>query len=210
MIFNIDEKVDIIKILKETCGFNRGIIISSSYNEDENIIDLEMVYDNYISEANISSSDIGIGKRDKERFIMITGINNVSHGGRMKISKIKKRINKNTSHSDYISMHYDGKKIVHEPLTNINMSNKEFKEYENLFMRNINLINLAQDSSKMQYVDSALIRDETMRKLKHNVVRDKNGLATIYNEEDENKIDYIENLEGEIIYDYRPKSDDKE
>ena len=210
MIFNIDEKVDIIKILKETCGFNRGIIISSSYNEDENIIDLEMVYDNYISEANISSSDIGIGKRDKERFIMITGTNNVSHGGRMKISKIKKRINKNTSHSDYISMHYDGKKIVHEPLTNINMSNKEFKEYENLFMRNINLINLAQDSSKMQYVDSALIRDETMRKLKHNVVRDKNGLATIYNKEDENKIDYIENLEGEIIYDYRPKSDDKE
>lgn len=153
-----------------------------------------------ILEANISSEDLGIPfKSKKQRYVMITGAEKVSHNGRMKVSKHGIRISRTTSYNDYISIHRDDSNtITHEgDLTKIGMSNAEYKYYVNLFLRNENLVNLAQDNRYDNYVDQAFISDELARNNGNTVNRHKNGDADVYNSAGE--LLYRKNIKGERI-----------
>lgn len=63
------------------------------------------------------------------------------------------------------------------------MSNKEYKLYEDLFIRNENLIQFVSNSKGeyKEYIDNAFIHDEKLRREGYIVERDpKNGNAYIY------------------------------
>lgn len=56
----------------------------------------------------------------------------------------------------------------------IGMSNAEYKQYEDLFKRNENLIQFARFHPEYeQYIDTAIINDENMRNKGYIVNRDK-------------------------------------
>lgn len=157
-----------------------------------------------ILEANISVDKINAPtpkkKNKRPRNILITGSGESSHGARMKVSKPGESISRRTSHNDYISIYrYDDDTITYKGnLKDIGMDSSEYKYYEDLFIRNENIIQLVKtgDGKYDQYVDDALIRDEQRRLNGYEINRDKNGNAEIYKG---NKLIEKENIRGDKI-----------
>lgn len=155
-----------------------------------------------IEEANINSSDIGApSKQGNVRYIMITNSGKSSHQGRMKVSKPGVRISNKSSHNDYISIYRKNKNSIEfdGDLKKIDMKSKEYKFYEDLFIRNEKLIQLVKTSNGKydNYVDDALVSDEKRRLLGCTINRDDNGNADIYDEH--GKFSHRENIRGEEI-----------
>lgn len=139
-----NEKVKaFIESVVEHDGDNTGFIFKSYYNEETNEIILNDLYcdeNNIIYEANISQKDLYIKKsknNSNPRYIMITGSDESSHGGRMKVSINGKHINPNNK-NQYISIYRKDDNTISYigNLSDIKMNKKEYKIYEDLFLRN--------------------------------------------------------------------------
>lgn len=163
--------------------------------------------ENVIFESNINVTKIGApgSKNKSHRNIMITGSGSSSHQGRMKVSKPGVSINRATSHNDYISIFRKDKNTIafDGDLKDIKMNTSEYQYYENLFIRNENIIQLVKTGKGKydNYVDDALIRDEQLR-MQHKIVeRDVDGNASIYKIDKEGNwvLLYKENIKGEKI-----------
>lgn len=156
-----------------------------------------------IQEGNIKAKGIGAPSKSKQltRNIMITGSGDVSHQGRMKVSKPGIAISRSTSYNDYISIYRKNKDSIEfeGDLKKIQMNTKEYNYYEDLFIRNENLIQLvSQGNGKYdQYVDKAFVKDEQRRLEGLTVVRDTKGNASIYDKN--NNLLQRENIMGERI-----------
>lgn len=169
--------------------------------EIEQLTDYE---DDIIEESNIDSSDVGAPKnKGNVRYIMITGSGDSSHQGRMKVSKPGVRISRNSSHDEYISIYRksENKNLIEYDgdLKKIDMKNKEYNFYEDLFIRNENLIQLVKTGKGKydSYVDDALVSDEQRRSSGLTVTRDDKGNASIYDKN--GNLLYKENIKGERI-----------
>lgn len=172
----------------EIKNLTRNEFINIDYNEYDFGFMFESYYDDKLLlmiEANINQIYLGIPNGKKQpRNIMITGTENVSHSGRMKISLYGKPITRN-NHNEYIEIYRKNKNTITYigNLKDINMSNKEYKLYEDLFIRNENLIQFVSNSKGeyKEYIDSAFIHDEKLRREGYIVERDpKNGNVYIY------------------------------
>lgn len=90
--------------------------------------------------------------------------------------------------------------IVHEgDLDKIDMTEKEYKYYIDLFIRNESLIQLVKDGKGKYdiYIDQAFVHDEQRRLSGLTIIRDKDGNASIYDRM--GNLSYKENIMGERI-----------
>lgn len=200
--YNDDNDITLSKFIETaTNEGDKYLLFIGSYDEEAGTIFL--TDENIILESgskNIHIKQIGV-KTKKDRGVLIAYSGEASHGGRMKISKIGKNANRD---GENIEIHFNGKDIVLGDGCNIRkigMDTKELNIYKDLYDRNKELINLANKKyNNIDAINDALKNDEILRNKKHKiVVRDKDGNATIY---DENHPDIVEkriNLKGEEI-----------
>lgn len=210
MIFDntLTEQQIVENFIKEG-GEGKGFIFKSYYDEENNKIILSNLYydeNNIMHEANISQKQLGMPKVKKQnpRYIMITGGSTSGHAGRMKVSAPGVTIDRGNK-SKYISIYRKDKDTITYKSQNpgmgykdIGMSNAEYKQYEDLFKRNENLIQFARSHPEYeQYIDAAMIHDENMRNKGYIVNRDKiSGNAIVLSGND--CISY-KNIKGENI-----------
>lgn len=201
MIFeNYLTEQDIMENFIKGTGEERGFIFKAYYNEGLILNNLRRGNDNIINEDNIDQDLLSIPKikRQDSRFVMITGASTASHPGRMKVSAPGERIRRNNK-NNYISIYRKDKTTINceGKLSDINMNNKEYKLYINLFLRNEDLIQFARYDNGMysQFIDAAFINDEKLRRDGYIVKRDRNtgAVAVYYN----NKLLYTKNIGGE-------------
>ena len=171
---------------------------------DEINLNIDLNETEIIEEANISSKEIKAPGKKKEspRNILISGADKSSHEERMKVSKRGVSISQSTSHKNYISIYRKNKNTItfDGDLDNIDMSSSEYKFYEDLFIRNENIIKIARYNDQYKrYADIAFVKDEKYRSEGKAVVRDIDGNATIYKDASMTKIDHRENIKGEEI-----------
>ena len=182
MIFNYNLENYLYENFIESAlvDYTTAIVLKCEF--DENNICISDVRDIAIDEGNISTNSLQM--KGNSRYIMITGTENAKHGPRMKISAVGGKVNRSGA-SNLISIYYDKGDVILDSKCNIKsigMKNKEFNTYKDLYMRNLEIINLANDPTKAQYVDDALIHDELARRNGYNVSRNKNGdgIVTTY------------------------------
>lgn len=101
MVFtNVLTEQEVVESLIKESGVESGFIFKSYYDEEnDNIILNNLYYDenHILREGNVSQDDLGIPRyknANNPRYVMITGSDESSHGGRMKVSSIGTRINK--------------------------------------------------------------------------------------------------------------------
>ena len=195
-----DNRIQLNSFIENAIGYdNRFMIFISIYDEStDTIIITDDIIFNEAGSKNILSKDIGLNTK-KQRGILIAYSGNASHSGRMKISAPGKSVNINDSN---ISIYYDNGNIVLDKkckLSDISMSGKEFKAYKDLYMRNKELINLANDkNNNIEDINNAFKNDEILRNIDNKIVeRDINGNATIY--DDKGNLEKHINLKGETI-----------
>jgi hypothetical protein len=172
-------------------GDDGAIIINSRIIDKE--LAIESVYSN---EVNMPVNHNNI------RTIMI-GNQTDQHGPRMKVSAYAGNISK--KHNETISIFMrkehgkDGLPILdyNGDIKKIGMKQSELKLYYDFFTDNYNLIRLAQDKTKSEFCDAALIKDAGLRKDGIDFERDRNGDLYVYDKN--GKIKYKENLEGKQI-----------
>ena len=145
-----------------------------------------------------------IKPKQNVRWIMIDNSDQASHGPRMKVSMRSQtpNISKNTSHDKYIEIYRSkNNEIAYKgDLNKIKMDNKEYKAYVDLFIRNENLIRLAQDPTLAQYANPAFINDENMRFNNILIERVPNGdLIAFKYVNGKPIVDYKLNIRGERI-----------
>ena len=148
MIFDntLTEQQIVENFIKEG-GEGKGFIFKSYYDEENNKIILSNLYydeNNIIHEENIDQRNLGIPlwkKKSMPRYIMITGSDESSHGGRMKVSLNGEHIN-NKNKINYISIYRkNNNSITYEgDFKNIKITIKEYELYEKLFLRNEDLL----------------------------------------------------------------------
>lgn len=195
-----DNRIQLNSFIENAIDYdNRFMLFVSIYDEStDTIIITDDIIFNEAGSKNISSKDIGLDTK-KQRGILIAYSGNASHSGRMKISAPGKSVNTNDSN---ISIHYDNGDIVLDKkckLSDISMSGKEFKAYKDLYMRNKELINLANDkNNNIEDINNAFKNDELLRNINNKIVkRDENGNAIIY--DNKGNLEKHINLKGEII-----------
>lgn len=208
MIFDntLTEQQMVENFIKEG-GEGKGFIFKSYYDEENNKIILSNLYydeNNIMHEENIDQRNLGIPlwkKKSMPRYIMITGSDESSHGGRMKVSLNGEYINKKNK-INYISIYRkNNNSITYEgDFKNIKITIKEYELYEKLFLRNEDLIWSIYFNRGMfgKYPDKAFINDEDRRRKGMIVIRDRyTGNAKIYDKN--NNLIRVENIKGEII-----------
>ena len=194
-----DNRIQLNSFIENAIDYdNRFMLFVSIYDEStDTIIITDDIIFNEAGSKNILSKDIGLDTK-KQRGILIAYSGNASHSGRMKISAPGKNVNINDSN---ISIYYDNGDIVLDKkckLSDISMSGKEFKAYKDLYMRNKELINLANDkNNNIKDINNAFKNDELLRNNNKIVKRDENGNAIIY--DNKGNLEKHINLKGEII-----------
>ena len=196
MIFNnyLTEKEIVEKLIKES-EYESGIILRIDYDNEENIGTLQ--------EANIPAEELNAPQKRKEksRYILISGSQTAKHPGRMKISKRGSSISRGTSHNNYIEVYKkNDNTITHDGnINNISMSSKELKFYYDLFSRNYNIIQMVKDGDNKynEYIDNALVKDEQLRNSGKIVKRDTVGNVSVYDKN--NNLLYKEDITGKKI-----------
>lgn len=194
-----DNRIQLNSFIENAIDYdNRFMLFISIYDEStDTIIITDDIIFNEAGSKNILSKDIGLNTK-KQRGILIAYSGNASHSGRMKISAPGKSVNINDSN---ISIYYDNGDIVLDKkckLSDISMSGKEFKAYKDLYMRNKELINLANDkNNNIEDINNAFKNDELLRNNNKIVKRDENGNAIIY--DNKGNLEKHINLKGEII-----------
>jgi hypothetical protein len=194
-----DNRIQLNSFIENAIDYdNRFMLFVSIYDEStDTIIITDDIIFNEAGSKNILSKDIGLNTK-KQRGILIAYSGNASHSGRMKISAPGKSVNINDSN---ISIYYDNGDIVLDKkckLSDISMSGKEFKAYKDLYMRNKELINLANDkNNNIEDINNAFKNDELLRNNNKIVKRDENGNAIIY--DNKGNLEKHINLKGEII-----------
>ena len=194
-----DNRIQLNSFIENAIDYdNRFMLFVSIYDEStDTIIITDDIIFNEAGSKNILSKDIRLNTK-KQRGILIAYSGNASHSGRMKISAPGKSVNINDSN---ISIYYDNGDIVLDKkckLSDISMSGKEFKAYKDLYMRNKELINLANDkNNNIEDINNAFKNDELLRNNNKIVKRDENGNAIIY--DNKGNLEKHINLKGEII-----------
>ena len=194
-----DNRIQLNSFIENAIDYdNRFMLFVSIYDEStDTIIITDDIIFNEAGSKNILSKDIGLNTK-KQRGILIAYSGNASHSGRMKISAPGKSVNINDSN---ISIYYDNGDIVLDKkckLSDISMSGKEFKAYKDLYMRNKELINLANDkNNNIEDINNAFKNDELLRNNNKIVKRDENVNAIIY--DNKGNLEKHINLKGEII-----------
>ena len=191
MVFtNVLTEQEVVESLIKESGVESGFIFKSYYDEENDNIILNNLYydeDHILREGNVSQDDLGIPRyknANNPRYVMITGSDESSHGGRMKVSSIGTRINKYNK-KDYISIYRSNRNTISYigDLKAIKMSTKEYNMYVELFLRNEDLIwSIYNNHGKFgSSIDIAFINDEARRRQGLIVIRDRiTGDAKIF------------------------------
>jgi hypothetical protein len=167
-----------------------GIILKATLNENQIILE------------KLESEDLGLPvKGGKSRIIMI-GMTGNQHGPRIKISKYGKGIKRNDKKS-YVGLYTKDEPTGNDKFyfegdpKNVDLRGEELKSYEDIFIRNYNLIRLAQDSSNLDDCETALLNDEKLYRDGVKYERDKFGTLIVY--DDKGNISYRKNLKDDKI-----------
>ena len=149
-----------------------------------------------LTEGNINATEFFNAPeiKNKSRYILIGYDGTACHAGtRIKVGRAGERIHPHNM--NIISIYYDNNDANYEgKLSNINMTEKEFKWYKEFFLRNINLIRLARNDNLINDVEEALIRVEEYRRAGYQVITDINGNSLVTDKH--GKIIHKENLKG--------------